>query len=124
MILHIDDDAQVREVIFRLLSTYGYQIVQTEDGLSGLEMIRQLKPALVLLDIDLPDLSGLEVVKRVKADPDLQQIRVIAFSGSTTQNKRDDLLAAGFDDFLPKPTSMVDLLKMIEGNYPAGSPQS
>lgn len=121
MILHIDDNVQIREIVRAFLSTHGYQVVQVEDGIKGLEMIHHLKPNLVLLDLDLPGLSGLEVIKQVKGDPELSQIRIIAFTGSAIPDDRPELLAAGFADLLLKPAAILDLLNIVEFHYPAGS---
>lgn len=122
MILHIDDNAEVREFIYRFLSIYNYQVIQAEDGSKGLNLINQFKPQLVLLDLDMPGMSGLDVIKQIKANPELNQIPVIAFTGSAVPSDRDQLLAAGFDDFLAKPTAALDLLKVIETHYSTGSP--
>lgn len=121
MILHIDDNAEIREFVSRFLSIYDYQVIQAKDGPDGLNLINQLKPQLVLLDLDMPGMSGLDVIKQIKANPELSQIRVIAFTGSAIPSDRDDLLAAGFEDFLAKPTAALDLLKVIETYYSAGS---
>ena len=122
IILHIDDSPEIRNFVRTFLSAHGYQIIQAKDGPSGLEMIRQLKPRLVLLDLDMPGMSGLDVIKQVKADPELGQVRVIAFTGSTIPDDRAELMAAGFDDFLAKPTTILNLLSMIQTHYSAGSP--
>lgn len=122
MILHIDDNTEIQELVRVFLDTYGYPIVQVDDGINGLAMIRQLKPNLVLLDLDLPGLNGMEVIKHVKADPNLSHIPIIAFSGSVIPDDRAKLLAAGFKDLLSKPTAITDLLKMVEIYYSADSP--
>lgn len=122
MILHIDDSPEIRELVNKLLGTHGYQVIQAEDGPSGLELISQLKPSLVLLDLDMPGMSGWDVIKQIKADPNLSQIQVIAFTGSIVPSDRIQLLAAGFNDFLAKPTSLVELLKIVQLYYPSDAP--
>lgn len=121
MILHIDDSAEIRELVHRVLSSYGYHVVQAEDGLNGLNLVSQLKPDLVLLDLQMPGISGFDVVKQIKANPELGQIPVIAFTGSVVPDDRAQLLAAGFDDFLAKPPSILDLLKIVRLHDPGGS---
>lgn len=121
MILHIDDSAEIRELVHRVLSSSGYHVVQAEDGLNGLNMVSQLKPDLVLLDLQMPGMSGFDVVKQIKANLELGQIPVIAFTGSVVPDDRAQLLAAGFDDFLAKPPSISDLLKIVRLHDPGGS---
>lgn len=113
MILHIDDSAEIRNFAHRFLSAYGYQVIQAEDGASGLKIMSEFKPRLVLLDLDMPGMSGWDVIKQIKADPKLGQTRVVAFTGSLVPDDRAQLLAAGFDDFLTKPLSIQDLLKIV-----------
>ncbi len=118
MILHIDDSDEIRDFIRIVLNTYGYQVIQAENGLTGLKLISQLKPDLVLLDLTMPGMSGFDVIKQIKAEPKLDQMRVVAFTGSVGPDDRAQLLAAGFDDFLAKPTEVPDLLKIIRAYYP------
>lgn len=113
MILHIEDDTCVRDLVNKFLTYHGYQVIQAEDGPSGLRLIGQLKPPLVLMDIDLPRMNGLEVMKQIKADDQLNHIPVIACTGSATANNRADYLAAGFVALLPKPTSLAELMRMV-----------
>ncbi|GAB4419135.1 MAG: response regulator [Anaerolineae bacterium] len=120
MILHIDDSAEIRELIHRVLSSYGYHVVHAEDGLNGLNLVSQLKPDLVLLDLQMPGMSGFDVVKQIKANPELGQIPVIAFTGSVVPDDHAQLLAVGFDDFLAKPPSISDLLKIVRFHDPGG----
>lgn len=122
MILHIDDSPEIRELVNKLLGVYGYQVIQAEDGPSGLALINQLKPSLVLLDLDMPGMSGWDVIKQIKADPDLSQIQVIAFTGSIVPSERMQILAAGFDNLLTKPTSLGELLKIVKLHYPSDKP--
>jgi two-component system cell cycle response regulator DivK len=113
MILHVEDNVYIRDFINQFLSSHGYHVIQAEDGPSGLRLIRQLKPPLVLMDIDLPRMNGLEVMKQIKADTQLNHIPVIACTGSATASDRADFLAAGFVELLQKPMPIAELMRMV-----------
>ncbi len=81
-------------------------------------MIRSLKPPLVLLDIDLPKLGGIDVVQQVKADPALRDIPVIALTASAMQGDKERFLEAGCNDYLSKPIQVQQLIQLVETYYP------
>lgn len=117
-ILYIEDNFHNRRIVRKILDSRGYNILEAEDGINGLAMVRQLKPPLVLLDIGLPGMDGLEVVGHIKADPQLRHIPVIALSASAMRGDRERFLAAGCDDYLSKPIHVLELIKMVEHYYP------
>lgn len=117
-ILCVEDNAQNRLLVNRILSSRGYKVVEAIDGLAGLDMIRSLKPPMVLLDIDLPKMGGIEVVQQVKADPSLRDIPVIALTASAMQGDKERFLAAGCNDYLSKPIQVQQLIQIVETYYP------
>jgi two-component system cell cycle response regulator DivK len=82
-------------------------------------MVQELKPPLVLLDIGLPGMDGLEVVGRIKADEALREIPVIALTASAMRGDRERFLAAGCDDYLSKPVQAMELINMVGAYYPS-----
>ena len=118
-ILCIEDNFQNRILVNRILTSRGYTVIEAADGLEGMEMIRSLKPPLVLLDIDLPGMGGIEIVGQVRADEALRHIPVIALTASAMQGDRERFLKAGCDDYLSKPIQVKELLDMVEHYYPA-----
>ena len=118
-ILCVEDNFQNRTLVNRILSSRGYNVVEAVDGLEGLEMIRSLKPPLVLLDIDLPGMGGIEIVGLVRADETLKHIPVIALTASAMQGDKERFLQAGCDDYLSKPVQVKQLLDMVAKYYPA-----
>jgi CheY-like chemotaxis protein len=82
-------------------------------------MVQELKPPLVLLDIGLPGMDGLEVVGRIKADEALRAIPVIALTASAMRGDRERFLAAGCDDYLSKPVQAMELINMVGAYYPS-----
>jgi two-component system cell cycle response regulator DivK len=117
-ILYIEDNPHNRRLVRRTLERRGYAIIEAVDGASGLEMVRELKPPLVLLDIGLPKMDGMEVVSRIKADIDLRHIPVIALTASAMHGDRERFLAAGCDDYLSKPIQVLELLDKVNQHYP------
>jgi len=120
-ILYIEDNPHNRCIVRRILESKGYNVVEAEDGLSGLEMVSELRPPLVLLDIGLPRLDGLEVVARIKAEESLRQIQVIALTASAMRGDRERFLAAGCDDYLSKPVRANELIEKIQTYLPNGN---
>jgi two-component system cell cycle response regulator DivK len=118
IILCVEDNPQNRLLVNRILTSRGYKVVEATDGLAGLDMIRTLKPPLVLLDIDLPKMGGIEVVQQVKADPALQTIPVIALTASAMYGDKERFLEAGCNDYLSKPIQVQQLIQIVETYYP------
>jgi two-component system, cell cycle response regulator DivK len=118
IVLCVEDNPQNRLLVNRILTSRGYKVVEAADGLAGLDMIRSLKPPLVLLDIDLPKMGGIEVVQHVKADPALQDIPVIALTASAMQGDKERFLEAGCNDYLSKPIQVQQLIQIVETYYP------
>ena len=118
-VLYIEDNFHNRRIVRKILQSQGYSLIEAEDGISGLAMVQELKPPLVLLDIGLPGMDGLEVVGRIKADETLCGIPVIALTASAMRGDRERFLAAGCDDYLSKPIQAMELINMVEAYYPS-----
>ncbi len=117
-VLYIEDNFHNRRIVNKVLASKGIRVVEAEDGEKGLDMVRKLVPPLVLLDITLPGIDGIEVVKRVKADNTLRHIPVIAVTASAMRGDRERFLEAGCDDYLSKPIQVTELAEMVEKHYP------
>jgi CheY-like chemotaxis protein len=117
-ILYIEDNMHNRRLVRRALQRCGYTVVEAEDGLTGLAMVDELRPPLVLLDIGLPGIDGLEVVSRIKADAGLKSIPVIALTASAMRGDRERFLAAGCDDYLSKPIQLNELVDKVATHHP------
>ena len=122
-VLYIEDNFHNRRIVRKILQSRGYMMAEAEDGMRGLEMVQTLKPSLVLLDIGLPGMDGLEVVARIKADPALRPIPVIALTASAMLGDRERFLAAGCDDYISKPVQAMELIAKIEA-YSSGLGQA
>lgn len=120
-VVYIEDNYHNRRLVRKILIASGYRVVEAEDGLSGLAMVRELVPPMVLLDIGLPDIDGLEVVRQIRADAALAHIPVIAISASAMRGDRELFIAAGCDDYLAKPIKVAELLQLVDTHWPAAA---
>jgi CheY-like chemotaxis protein len=111
-VLYIEDEplnVVLMEEVFRPHPQWTLQVAT--DGMRGLQMARALAPDLLLIDMNLPDIGGLEVIARLRADPATAGLRCIAFSADAMREQIDAALAAGFDAYWTKP---IDILRMKE----------
>jgi two-component system cell cycle response regulator DivK len=97
-----------------LLHAHGYRVLQAKSGMEGWELAREQRPDLILMDIQLPDVSGLEVIKWLKNDEDLKSIPVIAVTAFAMAGDKEEILAIGCDDYISKPFSVFDLLQTLK----------
>jgi PAS domain S-box-containing protein len=113
-ILIVDDDERVRALFAACLRTKGYEVREAMTGLEGLDMVRKNLPDLVLLDVRLPDISGVEICKQIKNDPQLTDIFVALCSGEATgPEDKIDGLQVGADEYLVKPFGVQELLARV-----------
>lgn len=114
-ILYIEDNPQNMDLVCRILRHVGgYDVQGAVDGKSGVASAEELKPNLILMDINLPDISGLEATQLIKANPELAHIPIVAFTADTNENDRNIYIDAGCDGYMPKPASAKDLLTTVQ----------
>lgn len=115
-ILVVDDDMSTRSLLVRALSSAGYSCRQSENGLVAWDEMHSNPPNLVLLDLEMPDLDGAELVRRLRADPDsaIAQIPTIMLTGHSDVQSEVLCLEAGADDFVTKPINLTVLRARIE----------
>jgi two-component system phosphate regulon response regulator PhoB len=113
-VLIVEDDEETRSLLSRALRRQGLQILTAEDGTAAIELIRRHHPAVVLLDLVLPRMSGEAVCVAVRADPELADIHVIMLTGLSQQADRIAGFEAGADDYLSKPFDMQELTLRVE----------
>ncbi len=115
-ILIIEDEPDISDYLQETLTLSGYEVCQAFDGLDGLEKIRQFKPNLLLLDIMMPKLNGLEVCRRIRADADMRTLRVVFITAKGSLEEKLEGFEAGANDFIVKPFSSSELLARIEAH--------
>ena len=108
-VLIADDTESVRSLFERLLSTDGHEVVSAPDGRAALEAVQRDRPDVVLLDVEMPGLNGLEVCRRLKADPATRLTPVVMVTGQTDLSDRIRGIEAGADEFLSKPVHPQEL---------------
>lgn len=113
-ILVVEDDDDNRMVMALALELFGVTPLLARDGATGLALALSALPVLILMDIGLPDMSGIEVMQHLKQNPDVCQIPVIAVTAMALAHERDQILAAGFASYLSKPYLMEDLYEGIK----------
>ncbi|MEW6751323.1 MAG: response regulator [Candidatus Latescibacterota bacterium] len=116
LILHIEDNASNRKVVQHILRRTPHRLLEAADGEAGLALAASARPDLILLDIQLPRLSGYQVAERLKADPALRHIPVIAITSYALSGDDARALEAGCDDYLAKPYRPQALLERL-GRY-------
>jgi len=112
-ILIVDDEPPIREYEAALLSDLGHEVLAAADGTQALELALAKQPHLVLLDIMMPELSGIEVCRRLRADPRTRDIRVIVVSAVDAKRALEESVIAGADDFLAKPIHALELMVRV-----------
>ena len=108
LVLYIEDNYHNRRLVRKILESRGYTVLEAEDGLKGLDMVRELRPPLVLMDIGLPGMDGLELTARIKGDEELRTIPVIALTASAMQGDKERFLAAGCEPAPDWSTRILD----------------
>jgi two-component system, cell cycle response regulator DivK len=115
-ILVAEDNPVNRELIREILSDGEYEVIEACDGQEALDRIAEMRPDLVLLDIQMPVLDGYAVLRRLRDNPPSPAPRVIALTAYAMQGDRERALAAGFDDYVTKPIDLKTLTGKI-GEY-------
>jgi two-component system cell cycle response regulator DivK len=117
-ILVVEDQEDNRRILRDLLTSAGYEIIQAEDGEAALAAVARVRPDLILMDIQLPLLDGYEVTRRIKADPTLRAIPIIAVTSYALSGDEGKARAAGCDAYVTKPYSPRALLAKIREYVP------
>jgi two-component system, cell cycle response regulator DivK len=112
-ILLVEDNETIRRAFAILLEESGYEVLQAGSGAEAIALSGRLLPDLVLMDLGLPDLHGLEVTRALKADPATSGIAIVAITGRALETDREACLAAGCSGYLAKPIDTRQLLERI-----------
>lgn len=123
-ILIIEDDEHIQELLRFNLQTNGYDVIMASDGLQGLEMARENLPDLILLDLMLPKMDGLDVCRAVKSDTQMMIIPIIMLTAKGSETDKVLGLELGADDYLTKPFSIRELMARIKAVLRRGSKET
>ena len=123
LILIIDDEIETIDLVGMGLTRCGYEVIGATSGLEGLDLIRTRKPALLLLDLMMPQLSGYDVCRQLRADSETTHLPIIILSASSTVHAANEALAAGANRFASKPVGIKQLAGLIESTLSGAEKQ-
>jgi len=122
LVLIVEDNEKNRKLIRDLLQAKGYQTIESDAAEDGIKLAQERKPALILMDIQLPGMDGVTALKQLKAAPATQNIPVMAITASAMTYNRVSMLAEGFDGYQIKPFNLseflADVARLIDQNQP------
>ena len=113
-VLIVEDNELNMKLFHDLLDSDGYEVIQTRDGLKALDLARAHKPDLILMDIQLPEVSGLEVTGWIKGDPDLKGIPVVAVTAFAMKGDEERIRAGGCEAYISKPITIQSFLETVK----------
>ena len=113
-VLIVEDNELNMKLFHDLLEAHGYHILQTRDGMEALQIARDHKPDLILMDIQLPEVSGLQVTKWIKQDNMLKHIPVVAVTAFAMKGDEEKIREGGCEAYLAKPISVLAFLQTVE----------
>ncbi len=114
LVLIVDDNPTNLRLIYGILETRGYRLLEATSGAQALGILERERPDLVLLDIQMPNLSGTEVARHVRNNPRMAHLKLIAVTALAMPGDRETILASGFNDYVAKPYRIADVLSTIE----------
>jgi two-component system cell cycle response regulator DivK len=112
-VLIVEDNELNMKLFHDLLAAHGYTTIQTRSGLEALELARRHRPALILMDIQLPEVSGLEVTKWLKEDDELRAIPVVAITAFAMKGDEERIRSGGCEAYVSKPISVSGFLETV-----------
>ena len=113
-VLIVEDNEKNMKLARDVLQAKGYQTVEALTGEEGVKLAKEKAPDLVLMDIQLPGINGIEAFKQIRADPKTAKIPVVALTASVTPTDRSQITAAGFDAFVGKPINLKEFLETVK----------
>jgi two-component system, cell cycle response regulator DivK len=113
-VLVVEDNPLNLKLVRDVLGHAGYRVLEAADAERGIALAREQRPDLVLMDVQLPGIDGVEALRRLRADPETAGIAVVALTAFAMRDDRERLLAAGFDGYVSKPVSVRELPGLLE----------
>lgn len=113
-VLVVEDNDLNMKLFHDLLEAHAYNIIQTKDGMDALRLARQYRPDLILMDIQLPEVSGLEVTKWIKEDDTLKSIPVVAVTAFAMKGDEEKIRQGGCEAYIAKPISVTNFLETVQ----------
>lgn len=121
-VLIVEDNELNMKLFHDLLEAHGIGTIQTREGKRVLDIVRENRPDLIIMDIQLPEISGLEVTQLLKADPDLKSIPVIAVTAFAMKGDEQKIREGGCEDYISKPISVSTFIEVVQKHLSAQVP--
>ena len=113
-VLIVEDNDKNRKLVRDVLSFKGYEILEAETGEDGVRLALERRPQLILMDIQLPGIDGIEAFRRIRADENTRDIPIVAVTASAMDRDRQQIVAAGFDGYQSKPLNVKEFMAAVE----------
>jgi two-component system, cell cycle response regulator DivK len=113
LILIVEDNENNRMLVRDVLQSRGYQTAETDNGEEGVRLARERRPALILMDIQLPGINGMDALKLLRADAETRDIPVMAVTASAMTHDRQKIMATGFDAYQSKPLNVKEFVEAV-----------
>lgn len=113
-ILVADDHEDNRDLLMRRLGRRGYEVETAVDGVDAVEKAKTYRPDVILMDISMPGMSGIEATRVLRASPDTAHFKIVALTAHAMESMRRECMDAGFNDFATKPFDFANLVERIE----------
>ena len=113
-ILYVEDNAQNMRLVRKILKHAGHEVLEAENGLLGVDTAVTETPDLILMDVNLPDIDGLEATARIREMPLISSTPIIALTANAMVGDREKALEAGCNGYLPKPVSRAELIRTVD----------
>ena len=117
-ILHIEDNPDSRLLVRRILQADGFTVLEASNAEQALELLRDQIPNLIIMDINMPEVDGYTLTKKLKAMPELSRVPIIAMTAYALRGDRERSLAAGCDGYIQKPLNIDQLIREVERFLP------
>jgi CheY-like chemotaxis protein len=117
-ILLVDDTPANRALVCKLLRAAGHDVLTADTAVTGIALAQEFRPDLMLLDLGLPDIDGWQALRAIRADRELAELRVVAFTAYAMLGDRERAIAAGFDGYLAKPFDFTTFAKSVQDLLP------
>lgn len=115
IILYVEDEEILRKLVRHSFMDRDYEIVEAEDGAEAVEKAEQLHPDIILMDLQLPKISGYDAIAAIKKNPELKDIPIIALTGFALEGEEEKAREAGCDNYITKPFDPMALVEIVDG---------
>ncbi len=113
-ILIVEDNEKNRTLVKDVLEYHGYEVIEAGNGKEGIKMAKELKPDLILMDIQMPVMSGYDAIKILKNNPETKDIKIIALTSFAMKGDKEKIMEEGFDDYIAKPIDIRRLPELVK----------